>query len=112
MKHALVGMLSVLALGLAGCAASGGRTATVQTGNQTITLNGCKPDLVTVWDHNTTIKTDGHLVTVDENYLTVDGQFIRRPAFKTLALQCTPGTFSVKVDGRSFADLLKAQGKP
>jgi hypothetical protein len=109
MKHPLIWSASMMSLSLAGCATSprGSQNTLVQTGGQTISLQGCRPDLVTVWNNNATIKSDGHVVTVDENYLTVDGQFITRPAFKTLTLQCQGKTFKVTVDNKLFGDLLK-----
>jgi hypothetical protein len=111
MKHALIWTASLMSLCLGGCAASarGPGDTLVQTGGQTISLQGCKADLVTVWQHNATIKTDQHVVTVDENYLTVDGQFIKRPAFKTLTLQCQGKTFKVMVDDKPFNSLLTNQ---
>lgn len=90
---------------LAGCAANGhrgpGNTA-VTLNDQTLTLQGCTPDLVTVWNRNATIKTADHTVTVDDNYLTVDGAFTTRPAFKTITIDCQREAFRVLVDGRPF----------
>jgi hypothetical protein len=108
MKQAILWSAAMMGLCLGGCATSarGPQSTLVQTGGQTISLQGCHADLVTVWDRNATIRTNKHLVTVDENYLTVDGQFIKRPTFKTLTLQCQGEAFKVMVDNKPFNSLL------
>ncbi len=108
MKNALI-LAAAMSLGLVGCASQrgGSQNTLVQTGGQSIALQGCKPDLVTVWNNNATIQTGGHVVTVDENYLTVDGQFIKRPAFKSITLDCQGKSFKVTVDNQPFSSLLK-----
>lgn len=89
---------------LAGCAAAnrGPGNTSVSLAGQTITLQGCKADLVTVWDRNVTIKTNEHTVTIDDNYLTVDGAFTTRPKFKSITLDCSHNEFRVLVDGKPF----------
>jgi hypothetical protein len=102
--HLAYAALACSLAAVAGCANGqrGPGNTSVMLDKQTITLQGCRPDLVTVWDRNATVKTGDHTVTVDDNYLTVDGAFSARPKFKTITLDCSRDEFRVLVDGKPF----------
>jgi hypothetical protein len=97
--------LLMTALGLlSGCASTISPTL-VNTPGLSVEVQGCKPDVVTVWNGNATIKADGHAITVDETFVTVDGQYINRPKFKQMVITCKGGRMTVTLDGKPFKQL-------
>lgn len=103
------GVLGVLTVGLGGCAANRAGFTMIQTPDYSVVVQGQKADLATVWSAdsstNATIKIGDHSVTVDENYVTVDGKFVSRPKFKRMIVEVKNNQLSVTMDGKSFAQL-------